>query len=175
MRIFILGFMGVGKSTLGRLVAEQLSLRFLDFDMLLEEHQGMSISDIFTRYGEVYFRKLEHDLLREVVQTNDHFILSTGGGLPCFHHNLEFMNDHGQTIYLKSDAEAIANRLGHSTGSRPLIAGKSVSELRQYVEETLSRRNHYYAQASIVIDVDLEANKEANVNLIVNTIRQVID
>jgi shikimate kinase len=175
MRIFLIGFMGVGKSTLGRLVAETLSLRFLDFDLLLEEQQQMSISDIFARYGEVYFRKLEHDLLREVVQTNDQFVISTGGGLPCFHQNLHFMNSHGITIYLKSDAKAIADRLGHSTGSRPLVAGKSSSELHLFVEETLSKRSHYYSQAHIVINLDLEAPKEINVNLIVDTIRQELN
>ena len=172
MRIFLLGFMGVGKSTLGRLLAEQLALRFLDFDVLLEEHQQMSISDIFARYGEVYFRKLEHDLLREVVQTNDQFVMGTGGGLPCFHNNMQFMNDHGQTIYLKSDPGAIAGRLGKSTGLRPLIVGKSDVELYQYVEETLAKRNKFYTQANLVIEVDLQATKETNVELILNTIGQ---
>lgn len=175
MRIFLLGFMGVGKSTLGRLLAEQLALRFLDFDVLLEEHQQMSISDIFARYGEVYFRKLEHDLLREVVQTNDQFVMGTGGGLPCYNHNMQFMNEQGQTIYLKSDPVAIAGRLGKSTGLRPLIVGKSALELYEYVEETLAKRDQFYAQANLVIDIDLQATKESNVDLIVKTIRHVSD
>lgn len=173
MRVFLIGFMGVGKSTLGRLAAETLSVDFMDFDVLIEEHQEMSISEIFSAYGETYFRKLEHDLLREVIQTRDDFIMGTGGGLPCFHNNLEVMNEHGQTIYLKASAEAIAERLWNSSGSRPLIANKSKEELATFVEETLGNRNKYYLRATHVLDVDLALSKSVNAHQLIQIINQL--
>lgn len=174
MRIFLLGYMGVGKSTLGRMVAERLLMEFLDFDALLEEYQQMTITEIFTNLGEPFFRKLEHDLLREVIQTRDQFIMGTGGGLPCFHNNLELMNTYGHTIYLRSSAAAIAERLIQSTGSRPLIANKSKEELLDFVTQMLKTREVYYNQAKTTVDLDLTLSKEENADRLLSAVMQVL-
>ncbi|NND33391.1 MAG: shikimate kinase, partial [Saprospiraceae bacterium] len=129
MRIFLLGFMGVGKSTLGSIVADQLGLPFYDFDAIIEEEMNMSISSIFAQYGELFFRKIEHDTLRDVLQARNNFVMGTGGGLPCFNNNMAKMNEYGYTIYLRADTDDIVERLHHSSGSRPLLMGKNRDEL----------------------------------------------
>lgn len=173
MRIFLLGFMGVGKSTLGRMASEQLQIKFLDFDTLIEEDQKLTISEIFAEYGEAFFRKLEHDLLRDVIQTEDDFIMGTGGGLPCFHRNLEVMNEHGYSIYLRANPESIVDRLEKSSGSRPLIANKSKEELTSFVLEILETRSKFYQQATEILDVDLTLSKMENTEHLVEIIRRL--
>ena len=172
-RVFLLGFMGVGKSTLGRIAAAKLSTRFMDFDVLVEQYQEMTISQIFSQCGQAFFRKIEHDLLREVVQTETDFIMGTGGGLPCFHSNLEFMNEHGVTVYLKAPSSAIVERLWNSSGARPLIANKSREELSAYVEETLRVRSRYYEQAKEILELDLTSSKVLNAGHLVQIIKRL--
>ena len=162
MRIFLLGFMGVGKSTLGNMIASGLGYEFFDFDTIIEEEMGMSISTIFAEYGELFFRKVEHDTLGEVIQTRDDFVMGTGGGLPCFNDNMARMNRFGYTVYLRASAEEIAERLSTSSGTRPLIRGKSRHELDIFVKELLSKREEFYQQANLIVDLDLSRSKQAN-------------
>ena len=167
MRIFFIGFMGIGKSTLGKLVAQALNYEFLDFDTIIEEDMGMSISSIFAQYGEPFFRKLEHDTLGEVIQTRNDFVMGTGGGLPCFNNNMTKINEHGCSVYLRANANEIANRLADSSGSRPLIQDKSREELKKYVIDLLEIRNDFYLRSHLIVDLDLSLSKQENVDRII--------
>jgi len=163
--------MGVGKSTLGKLVARDLGLPFLDFDHIIEDAMEMSISDIFAQYGEPFFRKLEHDHLRDLIAISNLFVVGTGGGLPCNSENMSTMNESGLTVYLSAPPKDIADRLSHANGSRPLIAGKTSEELEEYVELLLSKRKMYYEESHITIDLDLSRSKHFNAEKIVKAIR----
>jgi shikimate kinase len=167
MRIFLIGFMGIGKSTLGKMVAQALNYEFWDFDTIIEEDMGMSISSIFAQYGEVFFRKVEHDTLGEVIQTRTDFVMGTGGGLPCFNDNMTKINEHGCSVYLRATANEIAARLADSSGDRPLIQNKSREELKQYVTDLLEIRNDFYLRSHLIIDLDLGLTKRENAARIV--------
>lgn len=150
-RIFLIGFMGSGKSTLGAQLAGQLNYRFTDMDQLIEETAEMSIPEIFDEHGEDVFRKWEHDILLELCQLEKQ-VISTGGGVPCHSGNMDLMNSHGSTIYLKLSPEALLSRLIKSRTERPLIKGKSDTELLEYIENLLGKREEYYSRATHVVN-----------------------
>jgi shikimate kinase len=164
MRIYLIGFMGSGKTTVGRLLAPKLVAKFptklpncvfVDLDHYIEQQQGLTVAEIFAKPGdeggEAYFRELERKYLNEVMTKFPNAVISTGGGTPCFNDNMERMNADGVTVYLKYSPEMLARRLGTSRGVRPLLAGKSQEELLAYVKETLSEREVYYNQANVVV------------------------
>ncbi|TKG88758.1 shikimate kinase [Puteibacter caeruleilacunae] len=146
MRIYLIGYMGSGKTTLGRRLAEMLNLSFLDMDKFIEEKYFRSIPQIFAEEGEDGFRDKEHKALKEVAGFHD-VIISTGGGAPCFFDNMDIMNNSGVTFYLDIPADELAKRLMKSKNERPLIKGKSEEELIAFIDETLRKRNEFYKQA----------------------------
>ena len=150
MRIFLIGFMGSGKSTLGRPLAAKLGYKFIDQDALIEERFKMSISEVFATYGEAKFREAEHEVLKSF-EASDNLVIATGGGAPCFFDNILIMNNIGFSIYLKIEPKTLVNRLKTSFTSRPLIAGKSEKELLEYVTEKLSEREPFYNKATVSI------------------------
>ena len=152
MRIFLIGYMGSGKSSFGKKLAKKLNLRFFDLDKRIEEKAGKRIPDIFAEYGETHFRELEKDELEAVVTQNG-FVLATGGGTPCFYDNLELMNHHGLTIYLRMDASMLAQRLFHSKTKRPLVAGMNKQELNGFVKWQLFERELYYLEAHHSVNI----------------------
>lgn len=150
-RIFLIGYMGCGKTTVGKLLATELGFRFVDMDQHLEEKLFKTVSDIFAENGEEEFRKLEQNCLHEVAEFED-TIISTGGGAPCFFDNVEYMNTHGLTVYLKMSPEELADRLENSRpNKRPLIAGKKGEELKQFIADGLSKRESFYNKASLAV------------------------
>ena len=149
--MFLLGYMGSGKSTLGFPLARRMRLRFVDLDCHIEENEGRSVAEIFASDGEQSFRELEHRYLKEYIAANDNFVMSTGGGTPCFYDNMEMMNAAGRTVYLKLDPGMLASRLSNSKTVRPLVADKSEDELMEYIEKTLAVREEYYNKASVII------------------------
>ena len=153
-RIFLIGFMGSGKTTLGRNLANAMKWRFIDLDHYVEEKAGMSVSDIFVTRGESEFRELERVALGELLSL-ENVVVSTGGGTPCFFYNLERMNQGGLTIYLKLPAEVLQLRLEHGKLSRPLVAQKSTNELLVYIKEKLAERSVYYEKSKIVADAEV--------------------
>jgi shikimate kinase len=158
MRIFLLGFMGSGKSTLGKQLAKKLEYDYADQDEWIEKKTGMTVSEYFARMGEDSFRLMENKALKELVLI-DNIVISTGGGAPCFHDNITFMNKHGVTIYLKLKPEVLQSRLRYSHDSRPLIRGKTDSELLEYIHTKLSEREPYYLKAKHVIEsLDLKSD-----------------
>ena len=149
--IYLTGFMGSGKTTFGRMLARALNRDFLDLDHLIENQKGASVSELFSKHGEDGFRALEHKALLST-QDMKNAIIATGGGAPCFQNNMDFMNRYGLTIYLKVSPEVLAKRLLPARDHRPLIAGKSESELLDFIRTKLSEREPWYNKAQIIAD-----------------------
>lgn len=150
MRIFLTGYMGSGKSTIGRKVAALLGMNFIDLDKYIEERNFKTVPDIFSQKGESAFRLKERQALEEVAQFEE-IVVGTGGGAPCFFDNMKLMNDAGITIYLAPDIETLSCRLLKSKTERPLIAGKSKEELFEFIKSALEKRSPFYEQSKIVI------------------------
>lgn len=143
--------MGCGKTTLGKRVAEQTGFTFVDLDGFIEQKYHKTVADIFSEMGQDKFREIEKSALAEVAQF-ENVVIATGGGAPCFYDNIDVMNNAGRTIYIKLTPEQLAHRLEHSrAGKRPLIAGKSGEELRQFIESGLQQREQYYLQAQLIL------------------------
>jgi len=150
-RIFLVGYMGSGKTTMGKLLAQQLGLSFLDLDAYIEGKFHRTIAQIFEQEGEAGFREIEQRFLHEVAEFED-VVVATGGGAPCFYDNMAYMNEQGITVYLKMTADQLAERLALSkTGVRPLISNKSKAELQQFISEGLSKREGFYNCAKHII------------------------
>ncbi len=146
MRIYLIGYMGCGKSTLGRTLATSLNLTFIDLDTFLEAKYFRTIPQIFAEEGEAEFRKKEKNVLLEVSEFDD-VIVATGGGAPCFFDNLEVMNNTGFCIFLDVETDSLVNRLIHAKTERPIIKGKSPDELHHFIEEMMLKRRPYYEKA----------------------------
>ncbi len=163
MRIFLVGFMGSGKTTIGKKLARQMKFTFIDQDDYIEQMAGRSIPEIFDTDGEQGFRKLEHDAIKELVK-KDYLIVATGGGAPCFFNNMHLYNQNGITIYLKMTPEILTARLKYSAIQRPLIKNKTTDELLAFVETSLHKREKYYQQATFIIEgFDLKVEDILNV------------
>ncbi len=148
--IILIGYMGSGKSTLGKKVARKLNYAFLDTDSVIEEQAGMTIADIFHQFGEPHFRILEHDLLLSL-KDRDKIVIATGGGMPCFNGNMELLNELGKTFYLNRSVNELAYRLSHAKKERPLIKGVSSEELTSFIQTNLEDRNPFYEQAHYIL------------------------
>ena len=147
--IFLLGLPGSGKSTLGLELAQKLQRTFIDTDLLIEEQQQLSISQIFEEYGESAFRQLESQLLDKLPQEAS--IIATGGGLPCFNDNMSTINAIGTSIYLEVPEEVLVNRLIDQTAARPLLQNQTEAELMQTLRRHLEKRKPYYRRATLVV------------------------
>jgi|SRR5690554_1545532 len=156
MRIYLIGYMGCGKSTLGRRLAKHAGLQFVDMDHFIEERNCKSVARIFDEEGESGFREKERKALEELAEFTD-VVVATGGGAPCFFDNMALMNNTGITIFLNIKPHILASRLLSSKTVRPLIAGKSEPELITFIRESLDKRIGFYEQARYQItlpDVD---------------------
>lgn len=157
--VVLIGYMGVGKSTIGIEIAKIFSKDFIDTDALIEEKESKSISEIFNLFGERHFRKLEERLLIHS-QFHNH-VISTGGGMPCFDNNVMRLKEIGTTIYLKISPENLADRLWVGRKKRPLISQiETVEDLVDFIRTKLEEREEYYLQADFVIDVNGKASCE---------------
>ena len=146
-RILLVGFMAAGKTTLGKALAKDLGLQFVDLDLYIESRYHATVSQIFAERGEEGFRQIERNMLHEVAEFED-VIIATGGGTPCFFDNMEYMNAQGTTVFLDASVDVIFTRLTIARTQRPLVAGKTDEELRSYITETLNRRLPYYSRAT---------------------------
>lgn len=144
--------MGSGKSTLGKKLANKLSKPFYDLDLIIEEGENKTITQIFEQKGEDYFREIEKKALQELINTNSEFVLSLGGGTPCFYNNMEFINANGTSIYLKYNVGILHSRLINAKTKRPLIKNKTDEELKQFVTEKLAKREMFYEKANLIME-----------------------
>ncbi len=153
--IFLIGYMGCGKTTLAKKLASKLSYEWLDTDTFIEKQEGLTISQIFTTHGETYFRTSE----LKVIQSLDisvPTVVSTGGGLPCFNNLMEQLNQKGTTIYLERSPKELFQRLHQGKTKRPLLANKSDEELLKFIQENLEKRNPIYRQSNYILDRDYQ-------------------
>ncbi len=150
---FLIGYMGSGKTTYGKLMSKELKLSFIDLDAFIEQKFMKTISKLFEELGEEGFRKLERETLHEVAQF-DNALISTGGGTPCFFDNMEYMNAHGETIYLRTSVRELRDRLKMSKTKRPLIAGKNDKELEAFIAKSLEDREGFYLKCKYIMDTD---------------------
>jgi shikimate kinase len=169
MRIYLIGYMGSGKTTVGKWLAKALNLQFIDLDQYIEEKNNQTIPEIFASEGENSFRVKEQKALQEV-SLIPNVIISTGGGAPCFFDNMEVINNTGISVYLNGTPQLLASRLLNSNTERPLIKGKSEAELIQFIHDTLEKRNSWYKQAQIVIGFNRDLNPSELVELVNNGI-----
>lgn len=157
MKVFLIGFMGSGKSTVGKVSAKKLGLKFLDLDSFIEEQEGKSIREIFSFYGEEKFRLLEKEALAKVSAFEDDLLIATGGGCPCFFDNMELMNQIGLTVYLKISLGRLVSRLKNGMDERPLL--NEVSDLYEFISAKLEEREPFYSKAQLIL-VDDQAGKD---------------
>lgn len=167
--IILVGYMCVGKTTVGRALAKELGLKFYDLDWYIEERFHTKVSAIFAEEGEAHFRDLERRMLHEVAEFED-VVLSCGGGTPCFFDNMDYMNQTGNVFYLKASVDTILQHLSMSKGDRPLLKGKSEEELRQYITEQLAQRAPFYEKAAHKVDVNV-LNSFDKIECITNEIK----
>ena len=158
-RIIIVGYMGAGKTTVGKALAKETGLQFYDLDWYIEGRMRKTVPQLFAERGEDGFRQVERTMLHEAAEFED-VILSCGGGTPCFFDNMEYMNAQGDTVYLKASPEVLCAHLRMGKTRRPLLEGKTPEELLGFVTEQLARREQYYLAARHVLDVDLLDNYE---------------
>jgi shikimate kinase len=157
--IYIIGFMGSGKTTAGKRLASLLGWKFIDLDRKIEEYAGKTIPEIFSQNGEQYFRTIESQLLRDL-KSCENTIISTGGGTPCHRDNMDFMLGNGLTLYLKLTPSQINSRLSESKGDRPLIDNLDSSELMSFIEAKLGEREEWYSQSDITVNgINLNVNE----------------
>ncbi len=155
MKIVLVGYMGSGKSVIAKKLAEELHILSVELDILIENKSKMSIEKIFSTKGELYFRKLEHELFLEKMESNESFVLSTGGGTPCYYNNHELLkSDNCISIYLKASVSTLYDRLKNEKINRPLLVSLKNEELKDYIAKHLFDRSYYYHQAKFVIVVD---------------------
>ena len=149
--LYLIGFMGVGKTTIGEQLAAQHDINFIDTDREIEKTTNNKISEIFRKNGEDYFRELESRTLRKISKNT---IVACGGGIPLYNKNMEFISESGVSIYLKASEDNIFTRLSGVSAERPLIYDKKNESLRHFIKETMKKREKFYAMADYTIDTN---------------------
>jgi shikimate kinase len=149
MRIYLIGFMGSGKSHTGKKLAELLKVPFFDLDQMIEDQQQKTISELFEKLGEDRFREIEQRTLHQTIAHKD-AVISCGGGTPCFFDNMEWMNEHGVTIYLHTSEALLLERLIMERNKRPLLANSAGEELAGFINRLMEKRLPYYEQAQVI-------------------------
>lgn len=154
MRFILLGYMGCGKSTIGKKLAKKLQIEFIDLDTYIEKKEGSPINKIFAHKGEIYFRKLENKLLKELLDSKKDFVLAVGGGTPCYANNIEIINDSSISIYLKTSIKELYKRLLKQKNHRPLIKDLQDDHLLEFIAKHLFERAPYYEKAQLQISTE---------------------
>lgn len=162
MTIYLIGYMCSGKTTLGTLLKEIANVTFTDLDQYIEESEGKTINEIFDQKGEDEFRNMERAALKEVTETIGG-VIATGGGTPCFFDNMEYMKENGNVVYLNCSRKELFDRLKIYKASRPLLKDKNDDEIKEFIENSLPKREPFYNNASIIIDADPLSTEEGAV------------
>lgn len=165
--------MGAGKTTVGRVLAKELGVKFYDLDWYIETRFCKKVSDIFAAEGEEGFRKKERAMLHEVAEFED-VVIALGGGAPCFFDNMEYINQQGDTIYLKGTTDVLYQHLQMAKGKRPLLEGKTQEELKEYIQASLEKREPFYSQAKNIYNIRLMGTQD-QVDDCVKEIRKMLN
>ena len=154
-KIILMGYMGSGKSTVAKALSRKLHLKALDLDKIIEEQNGLSVAEIFMQKGEIFFRRQEHENLKSLLALPQSFILSLGGGTPCYSNNHELLKGENiVSVYLKGSIKTLADQLKKSKNQRPLIDSLPQNELEEFIAKHLFDRSFYYNQAQFKVSID---------------------
>lgn len=153
-KIFLIGFMGCGKTHWGRLLSQHLHLPFFDLDEKIAEKEGKSINAIFSEQGEEYFRLAEKETLYMLTESHDDFIMACGGGTPCYFNNIDYMNRNGKTIWINCSVNCLHSRLIKEKNKRPLIKDLTSEQLKAFIVKKFGDRRIYYQQAAVILNED---------------------
>ena len=171
--IIIIGYMGAGKTTVGKALAKELGIMFYDLDWSIESRMHKTVKQIFDESGEDGFRQIEHNMLHEVAEF-ENIVLSCGGGTPCFFDNMDYMNQLGETVYLKASPDTLYAHLKMGKGVRPLLLNKTPEEVQVFIREQLQKREPFYEKAKHIFDVNVMDNFD-KINETVAQIRQLLN
>ncbi|MBQ8462851.1 MAG: shikimate kinase [Prevotella sp.] len=171
-RIILIGYMGAGKTTVGKALSKELGIPFYDLDWYIESRRRKTVAQLFAEQGEEAFRKIEYNMLHEVAEFED-VIISCGGGTPCFFDNIDYMNRQGDVVYLKAAPEVLYRHLLMGKTERPLLKGKTPDELITFIREQLERREPFYSKARHTLDVSLMDNYE-KIKITIEKIRELL-
>jgi len=171
-RIILIGYMGAGKTTVGRALAKELGLNFYDLDWYIENRRRKKVPQLFDELGEDGFRQIERNMLHEVAEFED-VVISCGGGTPCFFNNIDYMNQQGQVVYLHCSPEVLHQHLLMGKTERPLLKGKTSEELTSFIEEQLASREQYYKKAAYQLDVTLMDNYD-KIKITVDKLKELL-
>ena len=172
-RIFLIGYMGAGKTTLGKAFSRELGLTFIDLDWYIAERFHKTVQQLFSERGEQGFRELEQKMLHEVAEFED-VVISAGGGTPCFFDNMDYMNACGDTVFLQVEPEVLFRRLKVAKQQRPLLANKSDEELMNFICEALQKRHPFYSQAKLLFRAD-ELEDKSQIQTSVDSLRKLLN
>ena len=172
-RIILIGYMGSGKTTVGKALSKETGMMFYDLDWYIESRMRKTVAQIFAEKGEEGFRKIEHNMLHEVAEF-ENVIISCGGGTPCFFDNIDYINQQGEVVYLKATPEVLYRHLLMGKVERPLIKNKTPEELIAYSTEQVAKREEFYNKARYTLDVSLMDNYE-KIQLSVDQLRQLLN
>ena len=172
-RIILVGYMGSGKTTVGKALSKETGMMFYDLDWYIESRMHKTVAQIFAERGEEGFRKIEYNMLHEVAEFED-VIISCGGGTPCFFDNIDYLNGQGDVCYLKATPEVLYKHLLMGKVERPLIKGKSPEELIKFITEQVGKREEFYTKARYTLDVSLMDSFE-KIKLSVDALRELLN
>ncbi len=172
-RIILVGYMGSGKTTVGKALSKATDMMFYDLDWYIESRMHKTISQIFKERGEEGFRIIEHNMLHEVAEFED-VIISCGGGTPCFFDNMDYLNQQGDVVYLKATPDTLYKHLTMAKVERPLLKDKTQDELTAYITEHLKEREPFYEKARYTLDVSLLDDYD-KIQTSVNSIRSLLN
>jgi len=166
-KIILLGYMGCGKSTIANRLSNITNIPYIDLDKSIEERTNLSINEIFKQRGEIYFRKLEREVLIELLNAPENLIIGLGGGTPCYTNNHELLKREDiVSIYLKASVETLFDRLLSKKSKRPLIADKTDDELKEFIAKHLFERSFYYNQAQYIVAIDGKTKDETTQDIL---------
>ena len=171
--IIIIGYKGAGKTTVGKALAKELGVMFYDLDWYIESRMRKTVKQIFDEIGEEGFRKIERNMLHEVAEF-ENVVVSCGGGTPCFFDNMDYMNQLGETIYLKASPETLHTHLKMGKGVRPLLLNKTPEEVEIFIREQLKLREPFYNKAKHIIDINVMDDFD-KINGMVQQIRKMLN
>ncbi|MBR6826609.1 MAG: shikimate kinase [Prevotella sp.] len=171
-RIVLIGYMGSGKTTVGRALAKDLDMPFYDLDWYIESRMRKKVSQIFAERGEEGFRQIERNMLHEVAEFED-VVISCSGGTPCFFDNMDYLNQQSQVVWLSCQPEVLQKHLLMGKGDRPLLKGKNPDELIAYIREQLEYREQFYSKARYKLDVSLMDNYD-KIKITVAKLRELL-